>query len=378
MPGITVLKNGLVYTSECVFEPLDVSFSGGEITCVSREITDGDSLTDCSGCYILPALTDIHLHGCAGHDLSDCTPEAFTAMAEYQFSHGVGAFCPAVMSLPAEEIGRILRAAGEYAASFKNRMPKSAALAGINLEGPFLSAEKCGAQDSANLIPPSAEKLREWQDCSGGLIRLVTIAPELDGALSFIRECPREIHVSLGHTACGYDCAAAAFGAGADHVTHLYNAMPPFHHRDTGLIGAAFDDGKCFVELICDGVHSTPTAVRAAFKLFGGERIVLISDSMEAAGMPDGEYMLGGQRVIKQGSRAVLNDGTLAGSVSNLYDCLMQAVEFGIPLETAVRAATRNPCISAGLFDRYGSIEAGKAARFLILNRDDLSVKMVI
>lgn len=381
---MTVLKNGLVYTSECVFEPLDVSFSGGEIIGVSADISDGDSVIDCMGCYVLPALTDIHLHGCAGHDLSDGTSEALAAMAEYQFAHGIGAFCPAVMTLPADEITRILRAASDYASSAVNRSPDRAELVGINLEGPFLSAEKCGAQDSANLLPPSAEKLREWQSCSGGLIRLVTVAPELDGAERFISERPNGVHVSLGHTACGYERAAAAFAAGADHVTHLYNAMSPFHHRDTGLIGAAFDDGKSFVELICDGVHSTPTAVRTAFKLFGDARMVLISDSVEAAGMPDGEYTLGGQRVIKQGSRAVLANGctteggALAGSVSNLYDCLMKAVEFGIPLESAVRAATKNPCISVGLFDRFGSIEPGKAARFLILNRDDMSIKMVI
>ena len=161
-------------------------------------------------------------------------------------------------------------------------------------------------------------------------------------------------------------------------MTHLFNAMPAFHHRDTGVIGAAFDFQKCFAELICDGVHLSPTAVRAAFRLFGDDRIVLVSDSTEAAGMPDGEYSLGGQKVIKRGKEARLADGTLAGSVSDLYTCLVTAVSMGIPLESAVAAATVNPCRSVGTDGEYGSITPGKAAHFLILDKETLEIRQVI
>ena len=370
----TVLKGGLVFTDEG-FGRLDVSFAGGDILSVS-EHESGGRVVDCAGCFVLPGLTDIHLHGCAGHDLSEATPEALAAMAAFEYSRGVTAFCPATMTLPDGEITRILRGAAAYAKSADTSA--TAEMVGLHLEGPFVSEKKCGAQNKAYIQKPSADRLRRWQTAAEGLIRLVTIAPETEGALDLIRECAGEFRFSLGHTACGYDTAAAAFSAGADHVTHLFNAMPAFLHRDTGLIGAAFDAENCFAELICDGVHVSAPAVRAAFKLFGDDRIVLISDSMEAAGMPDGDYSLGGQRVIKRGRRAELADGTIAGSVSTLYDCLLKAVEFGIPLESAVKAATRNPCLSAGLFGRYGSIEAGKAARFLVLRESDLSIMTVI
>lgn len=369
----TVLKGGLVFTGEG-FERLDVSFAEGDILSVS-ERESGGGVVDCTGCYVLPGLTDVHMHGCAGHDLSEATPEALAAMAAFEYAHGVTGFCPAVMTLPEDEISRILRGAAAYA---KNAgTPGMAEIVGLHLEGPFVSEEKCGAQNREFIAKPSADKLRRWQTDAEGLIKLVTVAPETEGALDLIRECAGEFHFSLGHTACGYDTAAAAFSAGADHVTHLFNAMPAFHHRDTGLIGAAFEAENCFAELICDGIHVSAPAVRAAFRLFGNDRVVLISDSMEAAGMPDGDYSLGGQRVIKRSKRAELADGTIAGSVSTLYDCLLKAVEFGIPLASAVKAAARNPCLSAGIFGRYGSIEPGKAARFLILRQGDLSIKRV-
>ncbi|MCR5122352.1 MAG: N-acetylglucosamine-6-phosphate deacetylase [Ruminococcus sp.] len=371
---LTVLKDGTVFTKDCTFAKMNVCFADGEIISLTEDVPGGAEVIGCEDLYVLPGLTDVHLHGCAGQDLSEASQESLAAMADFEYRHGVTAFCPAVMTLPDGEISRILRGAAEYA---KNAPADTAEIAGINLEGPFVSAEKCGAQNAAYIASPSAEKLRKWQSGAGGLIKLVTIAPELSGAVGCIRECAGEFRFSLGHTACDYDTAMAAFAAGADHVTHLFNAMPAFHHRDAGLIGAAFDTAGCFAELICDGVHVCASAVRAAFKLFGDDRIVLISDSMEAAGMPDGEYMLGGQKVIKRGSRAELEDGTLAGSVSTLYDCLRKAAEFGIPLESAVKAATRNPCLSAGLYDEIGSIEPGKKARFLILRRD-LTIKTVI
>ncbi len=372
--GTTVLKNGLLFYNGS-FERLDAAFMDGVITGVSEDIQAGNVI-DCTGCYLLPGLCDIHMHGCAGYDICDGGTEALEAVAAYQYAHGVTAFCPTTMTLPAERLKEILHGISAYACS--PGCKQGAEIAGIHLEGPFVSAEKCGAQKSSYIQKPSAELLSELQSAADGLISLVTIAPETEGAAKLIRAWAGRVHFSLGHTSCGYDTAREAFAAGADHVTHLFNAMPPFHHRDTGVIDAAFDDGSCFVEIICDGIHVSPTAVRAAFKLFGDDRVVLISDSMEAAGMPDGEYSLGGNKVYKKGRRAALSDGTLAGSVSDLYDCLLTAVSMGIPLESAVKAATVNPCRSVGIDGRYGSIEPGKAAHFLILDRKDLSIKKVI
>lgn len=373
--GSTVLKNGLVFADNHTFQPLDVCFSDGVITSVTAS-AQADKVIDCTDCYVLPGLADIHMHGCNGHDLSSASAEALTTMADYEYSKGVTYFCPAVMTLPVDEITDIVSSVSRYVNDRAGT--SSAEIVGINLEGPFVSAEKCGAQDPRNILPPSSETLLSLQNAAGGLIQLVTIAPEVNSALECISECAGRFHFSLGHTSCGYDTAAAAFRAGADHVTHLFNAMSPFHHRDTGLIGAAFDSPGVFAELICDGIHVSPSAVRAAFRLFGDDRIVLISDSMEAAGMPDGEYTLGGQKVTKQGRKAFLSDGTIAGSVTDLYECMLKAVEFGIPLESAVKAATCNPCRSIGIYDKCGSITPGKKARFLILRKSDLSIKMVI
>lgn len=371
----TVLKNGLVFTPDGSFEPLDIAFSEGIITEVSASLPGGGETVDCSGCYVLPGLTDVHLHGCAGADFGSGTEEAFDRICRYEYSRGVTAVCPTLMTMPDEALTSLLGRLSRYASE---KRPGCAEVIGIHAEGPFISPKKCGAQSKEHIQEPSADRLGHWIEASDGLLRVMTAAPEIGGVTELIGQFSGRLHFSLGHTACTYAEAMAAFEAGADHLTHLFNAMPPFHHRETGAIGAALDTPSCFAELICDGVHVSPAAVRAAFAMFGSRRIVLISDSMEAAGMPDGEYSLGGQRVVKQGSRAVLADGTLAGSVSTLYDCMIQAVRMGIPLADAVRAAAENPCRSVGCFDRTGSTEPGKTAHFLILGQDDIGIRKVI
>ena len=371
-----LIKNALVFTEECRFEPLTVITGGGRISGLLPAdvmIKYSGEVTDASGCYLLPGLTDIHLHGGAGHDFCEGTEEAIDAIAEFELSQGVTSFCPATMTLPEERITEILRCAAGY----KKAPHRGAELVGVHLEGPFISRGKKGAQNEAYIQSPSAEKLRRWQAAAEGLVKLVTIAPELEGALDCIAECCGEMRFSLGHTESGYDTAVRAIEAGADHITHMYNAMPPFSHREPGVIGAAFDRG-CYAELICDGVHVSPSAVRAAFRLFGSGRTVLISDSMEAAGMPDGEYRLGGQAVRVSGSRAELSDGTIAGSVTSLYKCMLNAADMGIPLEAAVRAATIDPCRAIGIEEDHGSIAPGKLSHLILLDRESLAIRRVI
>lgn len=353
-PGELVIKN------ECFGEVGEIVSAYGD-----EEIIDGE------GSFAIPGLVDIHFHGCMGYDFSDASSEAVARMAEYEASVGVTSICPATMTLAEEELHRIMKTAGEY------QYQGGAKLAGVNMEGPFISEKKKGAQASEYIRLCDVGLFRFLQKDAKGLIRLVDIAPENANAMEFIDALKDEVVISLAHTAANYDTALEAFSRGACHVTHLYNAMPPFHHRDPGVIGAALDAEKCRVELICDGIHVHPSVVRATFRMFGSENVILISDSMRAAGLTDGQYTLGGQEVFVKGSRATLADGTIAGSVTNLMDCLKTAVlQMGIPLEEAVACASSNPAKEIGIYDSCGSITEGKAADLVLLD-SELNVKAV-
>lgn len=378
-----IIKNGLVFTESGTFEPLHISTKDDLITGVyevSIEEKEEDWIFDATDCYVIPGLTDVHFHGCNGHDFCEGNKEAFDVITSFELTQGVTSVCPATMTLPFETLSDICKNAAAYRKAQKAGTGRedAADLIGIHMEGPFLNVRKKGAQNEAYMQEPSAEKLRSWQQDAEGLIRLVSLAPEVPGALSCIRECKEEFRFSVAHTEADYDTAMEAFASGADHATHLYNAMPPFTHRAPGVIGAAFDSPDTFVELICDGVHIAPAVVRATFRLFGDDRVILISDSMEAAGMPDGQYSLGGLEVNVKGKLATLADGTIAGSATPLYQCMLTAVSMGIPLESAVKAATINPCRSIGMDAEYGSIKENKKAHFLVLNKKDLSIKAVI
>lgn len=339
---------------------------------ISDKDCGGETL-DATGCYAIPGLTDVHFHGCKGHDFSDASAEGLAVIAEYELSRGVTQICPAGMTLLEDQLIQVCKTAAAHKAAHK----PGAELCGIHLEGPFLSYAKKGAQNGDWLHDPDVGMFRRLQEASGGLVKLVSIAPELPDAEAFIQAVSDEVTVSIAHTTADYDITMAAFAAGARHVTHLFNAMPAFTHRAPGVVGAAFDTPDCRVELICDGVHIHPAMVRSAFKLFGADRVVLVSDTMRAAGMPDGPYTLGGQDVTKKGSNACLADGTLAGSVTDLMDCLRTAVSFGIPLADAVRAAAVNSARAIGIYSRYGSLDAGKRANVVLLDRD-LKIKAIL
>lgn len=333
---------------------------------------DSEEVIDASGLYLIPGLTDIHFHGCVGYDFCDGTEEAIQAIADYQAANGVTSIVPATMTYGEEKLTQIAEAARAH------RNGRGADLCGINMEGPFISAEKMGAQNPKYIRTPSIEMFDRIQRASGGLVKLVDIAPESEHAMEFIEAEKNRAVISVAHTAASYETACEAFSKGASHVTHLYNAMPPFSHRAPGVVGAAFDHKQVRVELICDGVHIHPSMVRATFQLFGDHRVVLISDSMMAAGLEDGDYSLGGQAVKVKGPVATLASGTIAGSVTNLMNCMRHAVlHMGIPLESAVRAAAVNPAQAVGIFDRYGSIETGKVGNAVLLD-ERLNVVQVI
>ena len=359
------ITGGQVFDLEQGFVSRDVCFDGEKL---EQSSADGKTY-DASGCYVIPGLTDLHFHGCVGEDFSDATPDGLQKMAEYELSRGVTQICPAGMTLGEDQLTRIC----ENAAAHRAKNPGGAELVGLHLEGPFLCKAKKGAQNEAFLHDPDPAMLHRLQQAAQGMVKLVTLAAEQPGALEFIRSAQEDgITVSLGHTTADYDTACAAYEAGARQATHLFNAMPPFTHRAPGVVGAAFDHPQVKVELISDGVHIHPSVVRAVFQLFGAHRVILISDSLRATGMPDGRYPFGGQEIEVHGNRATMADdpNTLAGSVSDLMACMRSAVSFGIPLHDAVRAAAVNPAQVLGIFDRLGSLDVGKTANLAILDRD--------
>lgn len=365
-----IIKGGKVFQEDGSF--LEQALYINDHRLVDKaEYQDDEKVIDAEGLLVLPGLVDIHSHGAAGEDFSDGNQEGLKKILQYEKRCGITSYCPTSMTFPKERLRQIF-------ASIKGaQTEEEAKVVGINMEGPFLDPAKKGAHVEEWIAAPDAAFVRELNQDVDGLVRLVTLAPNMDGAEEFIKEMHEEVCISLGHTAADYDCASRAMKLGAHHVTHLYNAMQPFGHRAPGLIGAAMDDPECMVELICDGYHIHPSAIRAAFRLFGPERVILISDSMRATGMENGTYELGGQEVTVKDRKAVLKDGTLAGSATNLYGCMCKAIEFGIPLEQAIMAATANPARSIGIFDRVGSIRIGKQADLLLVS-ENLELKRVI
>ena len=375
-----IIKNVKIFTEEKTFINGGIVIAGGKIV----EIYEGQKnfvekeqeVIDGNGAYAIPGLIDIHLHGCKGYDFCDGTKEAIEEIAKYEASAGVTAIAPATMTLSVEELEQIL----SVAAGYKKEEHKGADFIGINMEGPFISPNKKGAQDAKHILPCDSSIAKRFVDVSEHLVKFIGLAPEeSENAIAFIEEMKQYVNIALAHTNASYECAKEAFFAGANHVVHLYNAMPSYMHRAPGVVGAVADSTHVTVEIICDGVHIHPATVRSTFKMMGEERMILISDSMRATGMPNGRYTLGGLEVEVTGNRAVLvSDGALAGSVTNLMDCMRIAVkEMKIPLETAVACVTMNPAKALGVYEEYGSITSGKKANIVLLDKE-LELKAVI
>lgn len=364
------ITGGQVFTGEA-FEEKTLFICDGRI---AKDIADGADAEeiDAQGCYVIPGLVDVHSHGAVGYDFCDGTHEAINAICRYQASRGVTAYCPATMTYPEEKLAGIARCAAEHVDA-----DDAAALVGINMEGPFISPNKVGAQNPAYVQCSDAGMFHRLQAAAGGLFKIVDIAPEEPGALDFVKEVHDEVRISIAHTTATYDQARAAFEAGAKHVTHLFNAMPPLAHREPGVIGAAAD-AKATPEIIADGVHIHPSAVRAAFKLFDDDHMIFVSDSMMATGLDDGEYSLGGQAVTVRGNRATLHDGTLAGSATDLMSCFQIAVrDMGIPLISAIKAASVNPARAIGLEQTRGNLNVGSVADVIVLD-ESLNLRTVV
>lgn len=377
-----IIDNVKVYTPEQKFVKGGMILENDRISDIytdeNKPDLTGKKILDGKGAYAIPGLIDLHFHGCMGDDFCDNSLEALERIAEYEASVGVTAIAPATMTLPAEELLYVLKTAARY--KREKHDYKKADLVGINMEGPFISPVKKGAQDERNILPCDVNLCERFLEASEGLVKFIGIAPEESrNSLDFIRQMKEKINISLAHTNADYDTAMEAFNAGADHAVHLYNAMPEILHRAPGVVGAVFDSKHVMAEIICDGIHIHPATVRATFQMMGADRMILISDSMRATGMPDGQYTLGGLDVKVVGKLATLvSDGAIAGSATNLADCMRTAVQkMNLPLETAIACATINPARSLKIDDEYGSLEKGKKANVVLLE-PDLTLKCVI
>ena len=374
-----LIKNGLIYQPNQKFITADLLTDGNfikdiRIGAAGSSAPGPQQTIDAEGCYVLPGLIDLHLHGCAGADFCINTAKSLHTIAAQQLQWGITGFCPASMTLSEAQLTKIFSQAAAFTAP-----PTEATLLGVNMEGPFVSPQKLGSQNPLFVHKPDVQLFHRLQTAAQGLIKLVDLAPELEGALDFIAELHREVRISLAHTNATYAQAYAAFSKGARQITHLFNAMTPFNHREPGVLGAAVDTDNILAEIICDGIHLHPATVKLAFRLFGAEKLLLISDSMEACGLKDGNYQLGGQPVTVKGNLATVT-GTeiIAGSVTNLMDCLRWTVQTaGIPLEQAISCATANPAKALGRYSCYGSLESGKYADIIILDKQ-LQLKHII
>lgn len=364
-----IIKNGQVFNSNGRFIPADVELAGDRIVKVAPAGTlHGDEELDAAGKYVTPGFVDIHIHGAAGSDFCDGmdgSDKYVRAMQKYLGSQGVTSFLGTTMAFSEEILDRIF----DTARPIFGQEGYGAVLRGVNMEGPFFNKAKKGAQAEEYIIDPDWEMFRRLWERSGHNIRLVDVAPELPGALEFAQKASKLCTVSIAHTCATYEEATAAFANGFTHTTHLFNAMPAFTHRAPGVVGAASDFAE-HIEMICDGIHLNPSVVRAVFNMFGSDRVCIISDAMQACGMPNGEYSLGGQKVFMTDGLATLADGTIAGSATCQAEGFRRAVKFGVPLESALKAATINPAKAAGLFDEVGSIAVGKRADVLVLGTD--------
>lgn len=350
-----ILKNAQVFL-DGRFVRTDVEIENGKIA--RLDVLNGPDVLDCSDRFLIPGLVDIHTHGCVGYDFSTATPSEMESMLRYYGENGITSILATTVTLSDDGIRKAVDRITEAA----NADRTGAVIRGINLEGPYLSPKKCGAHDITLLKEPDLSFVQSL----GNFIKVVNVAPEYRNAAGFTAGFRGK--VSIAHTDCDYDTAMEAIRNGADHITHIFNAMNGLHHRKPGVIGAFFDS-DAVAEIICDSIHIAPPVLRMMFGA-KAERLAVISDSMAATGLGDGEYTLGNLEVFVKDSVATLEDGTIAGSTMNVFRMMQNLIQCGIAPEKAIASATQIPADSVGLGDVCGRIAEGRDADLVLLHRD--------
>ena len=357
-----LLKNAQLLNDRFEWETGDLRIYNGKIAEIGPNLTEDGETLDCTGLHVTPGLIDVHTHGAVGTDYSRTNPAAIAQALRFEAQHGVTAVLPTMMTMPEAMIADALHALREYL-----RAPDETAawVPGAHMEGPFFSMSKRGAQPAEWIAAPDMAMLRRLNP--DGLVRLIAVAPETDGALDFIREAARTMTVSVGHTAADYETACAAFAAGATEATHLYNGMTGATHRAPGVVGAVWDTAGVNAELISDGRHVHPAIVRATFRLLG-RHVMLISDSLVLTGMAEGTQGedVAGHHITVRNGRCELDDGTIAGSITPLDECVRRAISFGIAPADAFFAASMAPARAVKLDGETGSLTPGKRADILV------------
>ena len=369
-----IIINGTIITPFQLINGKAIIVEKGKILEIKNEeeinklMLNGTEVIEAKNKFVVPGYINIHVHGGGGSDVMDGNYEAINQIAITHSRFGTTAFLPTTMTMSKDKIIRSLRSICEAV----KKGTAGAEILGIHMEGPYINPEKKGAQKEEEIKKISIEEFLEFNQASGNLIRLVTIAPEMPGAIGLIKYLYKQgIIASVGHTNATYVQTQAGIQAGLSHVTHTFDAMRGLHHREPGVVGAALTSPELTVEIIADGIHIHPIVLKILTKIKEGEKIVLITDAMRAAGMPEGVYDLGGQEVTVKKGRARLKDGTLAGSVLTMDKAVKNMVtKVGIPLPKAIQMASYNPAKSIGIDDKKGSLEPGKDADIVILNKN--------
>lgn len=359
-----ILKNAVIINENFKKSRQDIEISGTRISRIGDGL-DGGEILDLSGKYVLPGFIDTHIHGACGHGSGE-DESALKSITDFEATQGVTSVA---LTTSASEFGKLLKTIDTVCEAAKT--VSGSKIAGIHCEGPFLNKKYKGAMNPDYLIEPDTEKLSQMLERSHGLLKILTIAPEAEHALELIELAVKSgVTVSMGHTNATYEEANRAIAAGAAQLTHTFNAMRPLHHREPGLLGAAFTNPMVKCEMICDFVHLHPAVIQMIYALKGADKINIVSDSGQAAGLNISEFVVEGVvRYIKDG-KVCLADGTIAASAKTVLDGVQNLLKIGIPLEEVSKMASQNPAKSLKLEHETGSLAVGKLADIVVLDSD--------
>lgn len=364
------IKGLTIYAENGVVENGLLEIENGKIKTIRQGEGDRDEGLRFPETYkLIPGMIDVHIHGADGADTMDATWDALATMAAVLPKEGTTAFLATTITQEPEAIEKALINAKNYMA----KQGEGAEMLGVHLEGPFINKNKAGAQPPQYIIDGDLALFDHFQALSGGNIKLVTLAPEIDGGLELVKHLAEQgVVPSIGHSAATKKDVDAAVEAGARHITHLFNGMSGLHHREPGVVGAAFLHDELYAEMIVDGIHICPETVNIAYRLKGKDRIILITDAMRAKCLKNGTYDLGGQVVSVRDGKATLADGTLAGSVLKMDRGFRNMMAFtGCELSDIIQMGSVNPAVQLGIYDRKGSIKEGKDADLVVLNEQN-------